>query len=396
MSLASSNRAQVRYIPEAEFGVTPDSGNPNNLRVTGESLDFSISTETSQEIRSDRQTTDLVHVGASASGGVNIELSYKEFDPLIEAVMQGTWAHYGVDGLGAADDVTLDSTAGTLTWVDAPAGDSALVNLDVGDWFRIVAAGDPADGAYCKITSRTADTITVAAHTPIPGTTSRVATDVQLKSSKVTNGVTQRSFSIEKEFADVEQFFLFRGMTASELSLTFESGSILSGSVSFMGKDSIQSEASQLPGTPVESEAFEIMNSVTGVGNILEAGVPLEGTFFSSLSLSINNNLREQNAIGHLGAVAIAAGTLNVTGNAEMYLADATMYNKFRNNESTSLTFSSKDPAGNGYVFNMENVKFSEMSVQAGGLDSDVMLSGGYQALMGKVAPKRTLTIFRL
>lgn len=396
MSLASSNRAQVRYIPESVFGVTPNSGNPKNLRVTGESLDFSISTQASQEIRSDRQTTDLVHVGASASGGLNIEFSYKEFDPLMEAVMQGAWTHYGTEGLGLADDVTLDSALGTLTWVAAPVGTSALSNLQVGQWFKLIAPDDAANGAFLKVASRTSDSITVSEHTPIPGTGTRLVEDVQLKSSRITNGVTQRSYSIEKEFSDVGQYFLFRGMTVSEMTLNFESGSILGGSLSFMGKDSIQAEATGLPGTPIASEDYEVMNAVTGVGNILEAGAPLQGTFFSSLSLTINNNLREQNAIGHLGAVSIAAGTLSVTGSAEMYLADGSMYNKFRNNQSTSLSFSAKDPSGNGYVFDMDNVKFSEMSVQAGGMDSDVMLSGGYQALMGKTGDKKTLTIYRL
>lgn len=396
MALASSNRAQVRYIEETTFGTTPVVGNPKNLRVTGESLDFSISTETSKEIRSDRQITDQVQVGASASGGVNIELSYKEFDPLIEAVMQGTWVEFGTAGLGAAVALDLNSTAGTLTASVAPTGANAFTNLEVGQWFKLIAPSDAANGAYLKVASRTTTVITVDAATPLPGSGTRIAVaNCQISSSRLKNGVTQRSFTVEKEFADVGQFFAFRGMTASEFSLEFASGQILGGSVNFMGKDSIQSVSTTLPGTPVASQTYDVMNAVSGVGNIMEAGVALTGQFIKKLSLKINNGLREQTAIGTLGAVAIAAGTLNVSGDIELYLADAAMYNKFRNNTATSLSFRCKDGAGNGYVVTLPKIKFSSMQVQAGGLDADVMLAGGYQALMGAVEGK-TLLIDRV
>lgn len=396
MALASSNRAQVRYIEETVFGVTPAAGNPKNLRVTGESLDFSISSETSKEIRSDRQTTDTVQVGASASGGVNFELSYAEFDPLIEAVLQDTWVHYGTAGAGAALSLGIDSTARTLTAGVAPTGNDAFTNLEVGQWFKLTAPSDAANGAYLKVASRTTTVITVDAATPIPGTGTRAAVaNCVIKSSRLKNGVTQRSFTVEKEFADVGQFFAFRGMTASEFSLEFASGQILGGSINFMGKDSQQATATFLPGTPVASQTYDVMNAVSGVGNIMEAGVALTGQFIKSLSLSVNNGLREQTAIGTMGSVAIAAGTLNVSGDIELYLADGTMYNKFRNNTATSLSFSAKDGSGNGYVIVLPKIKFTSMQVQAGGLDSDVMLAGGYQALMGAVEGK-TLIIYRL
>lgn len=396
MALASSNRAQVRYILESVFGTTPSSGNSTELRVTGESLDFAITTETSKEIRSDRQTTDQVHTGASASGGVDFELSYAEFDPLIEAVMQDTWAEYGTDGTGASLSLSLNSDTGTITAGSAPTGNDAFTSLEVGQWIKLTAPSDAADGAYLLIASRTTTDIVVDAATPIPGTGTRASVaSCTITSSRLKNGVTQRSFTVEKEFADVTQFFAFRGMTASELSLEFASGQILGGSISFMGKDSLRSGTTTLPGTPTASQTYDVMNAVSGVGEILEAGTALTGQFIKSLSLSINNGLREQDAIGTLGAVAIAAGTLNVSGNIELYLADATMYEKFRQNTATSLSFSAKDGDGNGYVFTLPKIKFSSMQVQAGGLDQDVMLSGGYQALMGAVEGK-TLLIDRL
>lgn len=91
MALAASNRAQLRYKEETTFGVTP-AGNGKELRMTGESLAFSLTKTESAEIRPDRQTTDLIITSAAASGGINFELSYSEFDDLLQACLMGTWA----------------------------------------------------------------------------------------------------------------------------------------------------------------------------------------------------------------------------------------------------------------------------------------------------------------
>lgn len=91
MALAASNRAQLRYLEETVFGVTP-AGNGKELRMTGESLAFSLTKTESAEIRADRQVTDLIITSAAASGGINFELSYGEYDDLLAAALMGSWA----------------------------------------------------------------------------------------------------------------------------------------------------------------------------------------------------------------------------------------------------------------------------------------------------------------
>ena len=88
---ASSNRARLRLIKEAEFGKTPTSGSSTDLRFTGESLNFAIQTEESQEIRADRLTSDVIQVGAETSGDVQFELSYGSFDDLMAAALGSAW-----------------------------------------------------------------------------------------------------------------------------------------------------------------------------------------------------------------------------------------------------------------------------------------------------------------
>lgn len=397
MALASTSLVQLRYVAETVAGTTPNLGNHKNLRMTGESLDFSVQTETSKEIRSDRQTSDLIQVGASCSGGFNFELSFKEYDSLLEAVLQGAWADYGTSGKGAAVSLTINSTAGTLTAGVAPTGNDAFANLAVGQWFRLKAPSDAADGAYLKVLSKTSTVITVDNATPIPGagTRNNVAGCV-ISASRAKNGSNQRYFTLEKEFSDVGQFLAYRGMSPSKMSLNFESGSIVNGNFEFIGMNaSPMVTATTLPGAPTASESFDVMNAITGVGQLLENGLPMTSTFIKSLKLDFDNALRGQTAIGTFGFVGVAGGTINVGGSMTVYLKDGTAYDKFINNLASSVSWHVKDGAGNGYVLTLPKIKFSSGKVTAGGMNQDAVLEMPFTAILDPVT-NATMIIDRL
>lgn len=384
MSLGTANRTQVRYIAESVFGTIPGAGNPNNLRMTGESLAYQIRKETSKEIRTDRMVTGLIPVGANANGGINFELSYKEYDDLLEASLQGTWSEYGTAGVGAAVALDLNSTAGTITaGGGAPPGNDAFTGLAVGQFFRLKAPSDAADGAVLKLASRTSTVLTVDAATPLPGTGTRAGVaGCQVSSSRLGNGTTERFFTVERAHNDINQFFAFRGMSAAKLAMAFATGAITTGSFDFMGKDVVRDGATLLPGTPVASQTYDVMNAVDGVGVVLENGVELAGTFVQSLKFNLDNKLRGREAVGQLGAVSLASGTLEVKGEIVVYLADGTLYDKFLNNTATSLQWTSLDGSTNGYAFQFPRVKYDDAKVQAGGLDQDCVLSIPFTAIL--------------
>ena len=70
-TLASSSLVQVRYIAESTFGVIPVAGNPKELRITGESLDFTITKEQSKEINSTRTVSSVTATTAAAAGSIS-------------------------------------------------------------------------------------------------------------------------------------------------------------------------------------------------------------------------------------------------------------------------------------------------------------------------------------
>lgn len=395
MPIATTSRAQLRRIPEVTFGVTPVTGNGWDLRVTGESFNFDIKKEASKELRSDRQIGYVVPVSAGGSGGFNFHLSYGEYDPEIESVLQGTWTVFGVNGVGAT--FTADFTATTITASIATSGASIFTNLARGQWFRLVAPSNANHGRFFRVSTSVAPTttvITLDANTP-----AAVATGVtlcQVQTSRLTNGVTQTSFTYEKEFPDVVQFFSFPGMTPGKMMLNFVAAALTDGSFEFMGKSGTRAAVTALPGTAVASRTAEIMNGATGVGQLYENNVALSSTFIKSLNLTIDNMQRSQEAIGNFGYVGIGSGTLDVKATMEVYFSDGALYDKFIANTYTSLTVGSTDPLGNGYILTLPRLNLMSAKVTAGAKDQDLMASFEVMALADDANAISTLrkTIF--
>lgn len=93
-NFADSNRASLRYLLEDAnaWGVTPASGTPREMRITGSQLAAQKETATSEELRSDRMVPNIVEVGASAEGEINFEFSAGAIDDFLAAFLYGVWS----------------------------------------------------------------------------------------------------------------------------------------------------------------------------------------------------------------------------------------------------------------------------------------------------------------
>lgn len=88
-----TDASQTRFasIVEATYGVTPSTPTFLTKRITSERFKPSIQYSSSDELRADRNVSDLTQVGAAAGGGYDFELSYGSFDAELESAFQGTW-----------------------------------------------------------------------------------------------------------------------------------------------------------------------------------------------------------------------------------------------------------------------------------------------------------------
>ena len=399
MALANTSLAQVRRIKEATFGVTPVAGNGGNLRVTGESFNFDVKKEESKELRADRQIGYVVPVSAGATGGFNFHLSYGEYDPEMESALQSAFTVYGTNGVGTAFEGTF--TATTIVPTVNPSGSSAFTGLVRGQWFRLDSTSGPNKGKFFKVSSTvtpTAGLITLDASTPAVVSSNEAGCVIQ--TSRLTNGIAQTSFTYEKEYPDVGQFFAFKGMTPGKMMLNFVAAALTDGSFEFMGKNSVRGSSTIMPGVTAASRTGEIQSGATGVGQLWEGGAPLTSTFIKSLNLTLDNVQRSQEAIANYGYVGIGSGTLAVTATMEAYFANGDLYDKFLNNVYTSVTVGTQDPAGNGYILTLPRVNIKTAKVVAGAKDQDLMASFELAALSDDAnsipALRKTLFIDRV
>lgn len=372
MTFANTSLVQLRRIKETVFGVTPVAGNSMNLRVTGHSFNFDVKKETSKELRSDRQLSGVIPVSAGNTGGFNFHLSYGEYDPEIESVLQSTWGVYGTNGVGST--FTADFAATTITASVAPAGVNAFTTLQLGQWFRLSAPANANNGKFFKVSNTVAPTATVITlHAQTPAVAGLAVANVAVQTSRISNGIVPTSYTYEVESPDVTQFFSYAGQTPGKMSLNFASGALTDGSFDFLGKSAVRAGASLMPGAAAASRTFEIQSGATGVTQLWEGGVPLSTTFIKNLSLDYDNVQRSQEAIGNFGYVGIGSGTLALTMSMSVYFESGSLYDKFLSNAYTSLTVGTQDPSGNGYIFTLPRVNLTTAKVVAGAKDADLL-----------------------
>ena len=91
MAFADANRAQIRYIEENSFGVTPTTGSSREVRLTSSSLTASKETVVSDELRADRMVSDIVEVAAMSNGDINFEWSSGPQDEFLAAFLLSQW-----------------------------------------------------------------------------------------------------------------------------------------------------------------------------------------------------------------------------------------------------------------------------------------------------------------
>jgi len=348
--------------------------------MTGESLNYDIQSESSAEINATRQTPDSVHVGATAQGGINLELSYREYDPFLESLLAGTYNALGSDGVIPVAAATFAIGANTIA-----CAATEFAGIVAGQWISVIGVAAATNVGVYRVATATDSLLTIDTDTPLGEDIGPVICDVS--ASRLSNGVEAlRSFSLEKNFTDVTQFFLYRGMSPSKLSLAFDTGSLLKGALDFMGANGVRAGVTYMPEAPGGSQSFGVMNAVSGVGTILLDEEILADTYIKSAKIDIDAKLRGQDAISHLGNVGLGQGTFEIGGTLEMYLANGTIYDQAIANASVDIQIPVFDNDNNGYAFIFKNAKFGVPTVQAGSKDADVMLSVPFKA----VAPDTT------
>lgn len=200
--------------------------------------------------------------------------------------------------------------------------------------------------------------------------------------SVLKNGTTNRAFTLQKQYQDTTPnvYVTLRGQRVADMALDFKVGSILTGKFGFMGRTVTPTTAQIAGATFVAAPTNTPMNAVSNLQEIEENGIAAVSAF-RSLTLNLNNNMREQEAIGNLFPIEVVPGTLEITGNLEAYFSDMTLYNRFINDTAFALGFKTIDGEGNYYEWLLPRVKLESSKIESGGIDTDVMMTGSWRAI---------------
>lgn len=92
MTVAAGSQTRLAYVMETTPGQIPATPSWQNVRYVTEGLNFEKQTDTPNEVRADRNVSDIVDVGRQLQGPINGLLSYGTYDDFLSALLCAEWS----------------------------------------------------------------------------------------------------------------------------------------------------------------------------------------------------------------------------------------------------------------------------------------------------------------
>jgi Phage tail tube protein len=376
--MSDTNRVSVSFKEESTFG-TYVTANPDfqELRYTGESLHQEQDTVTSQEIRSDRQISDIIRTGIRGAGDLNFELSYGAYDTFFKQALLADADFGALVTVEAASAVISVDAVGVITttgtWDVTPT---------VGRWIEIRGFATAGNNGFARVTSATTNTITTAGHAFAAEAAG--ASVLITQGGIIRNGTTFYSNNIEKKYTDLTTTFAqLAGMAIDRFTLNVPTSGVITGTFGFIGKQERSATTTLGDGTNTAATTNDVMAGVDDVEAIVE-GVIADSDAYSAtaFTMELSNNLRARLQIGTLGAISIGTGTCEIRGTLQAYFTSSTVMDKFLSDTQSSLAIEFEDNAGNTYIIDLPAIKYSAGQRNATGINQDVIADLSWSSKM--------------
>lgn len=278
--MADGSRHSMAQVLETVYGELPATPAFKAIRHNSTTLATAINTIQSEELRDDRNQTDLRHGTRSVGGEIVSELSFGSLDDQLEALLCGTWDN----------DVLV-------------------------------------------------------------------------------NGVVRRSFSLFRNFKDIDSsklpYFTYVGCEYNTMTLSISTESIVTVNFGIVGANQLEPSATVPTGaTFVDPLTTEPMDSFSG--SIKEGGV--ESAVVTEVELSIENGIAPRYVVGSKKSIKQSIGKFKVSGTLTAYFEDATLIGKYLREEASSLEITVTDGMpDNQYTFLLPKIKFTGGQPDVGG-----------------------------
>ena len=192
-------------------------------------------------------------------------------------------------------------------------------------------------------------------------------------------GTIRESFTLERNFEDIVQFLRYRGAQVDTLQISMTTGAVVGLTFGFWAKGMDVAQVILTGATYPAAPTTPTMDAISG--SILEAGAPI--AVATEVTLNLANNLNPRFVIGSAESLEPSIGRSNLTGTLSAYFESAALYQKYLNNEDSSLQIVCSDGTEN-FEFLIPKLKYTGGDVPVSG-EGPVSIQMPFQGILDPV-----------
>lgn len=375
--MSDSNRLRVSLVAESTYNTTPSTPAMAVLETTGQSLRDQLGYQQSQTIRNTANVKDLVRLSKSAGGGLPCELVYPLFGSgpgeaayqLWEALLRTS----GVTGtITSTADCEITSGGTTVT---RATGSFVTDAFAVGDIVQVIwAAG--ASHRWGKVTAVAALTLTLQLGDSFTWAATVSSGVSVLRGIRLTNGTTDKSFSIEIAALDVGKYQVFTGQVVDSAAINVSDGAITTNNFTFQGSSSTRGDAAISGATYTNPTASPVLDAI---------GVPhfyLGGNSYAckSFSVDLNLNAAPRTQVGALGPQSMRRGQFGANGRVQAYFQTFVEMDAYASNTPSDFWMVLRDSSTRALAISFPQMKWGDISAPDRGVNQDRYVEGTFTA----------------
>lgn len=215
----TGQNTSVRFKTETTIGVAvTGSGGYEFRKNAGGGLELTRATITPGEVRADGKSPQSRLGSKSVKGTFSADLSVGTFDPLLEAIMRGTWstATTITQATASLTSITTDATS-----IVATDGSWLTAGMRVGDVFRLTNHSTTANNnrnlRVAAVTTLTLSVVETLTTNAVADTSFEVTRAKKLTQPSVP---VRRTFTVEEYNQDIDLSKVASGMRVSSMKVT--------------------------------------------------------------------------------------------------------------------------------------------------------------------------------
>lgn len=295
-------------------------------------------------------------------------------------------------GFQAVAAGNISATAGATNTISVTGTNPTTIGLVPGMWFQALNFATAANNGWYRVKSIAgAGPYTITCDKVPTGFATDTAAGVKVVlafTDYVRNGTSYLTHTTERAQLDLAQpiYDYRKGDRTDSLAWDLTTQAIMGVKLSFLAMDHVPWSTTQVAGaTAVAASTSPVMNTSSNVGAVAEAlselvggtqNVPLGG------KVTLKSNLRARAALGTAALAGTGAGTLDATGEINLYLDTPSILAKVMANTASAFYTRMQDANGSGYVLDMPTIKYTDGDAPTGAENTDVTPKLMFQALV--------------